>query len=148
MRYAQLIQGDLHVPSLSVLSALGYLEVFLCVAALCLIVFKKHWADYSALGSFLLVRIVSNVILTALNSYAAGHPASAGNAYKLYFYSYWISFAVESVLALLIVYSVFRLAMAPLKGLQTLGMLVFKVGRRYFGCCCAGLCFRAAYVGS
>jgi hypothetical protein len=126
MRYAQLIQGDLHVPSLSILSALGYLEVLLCVAALCLIVSKRHWADYSALGSFLLVRIVSNVILTVLNSYAAGHPANAGSAYKLYFYSYWISFAVESVLALLIVYSVFRLAMAPLKGLQTLGMLVFK----------------------
>jgi hypothetical protein len=116
----------LRVPSISILSALGYLEVTLCVAALSLIVLKKHWADYSALGSFLVVRIVSNVILSALNSYAAGHPASRGGAYKIYFYSYWFSFAVEAVLALLIVYSVFRLAMAPLKGLQTLGMLVFK----------------------
>lgn len=114
------------MPSISILSALGYLEAVLCVAALGLIVFKKHWPDYSALGSFLLVRIVSNVILTALNSYAAGHPEHAGSAYKPYFYVYWFSFAVESVLALLIVYSVFRLAMAPLKGLQTLGMLVFK----------------------
>ena len=47
-------------------------------------------------------------------------------AYRIYFYTYWISIAVESVLTLLIVYGVFRLAMAPLKGLQTLGMLVFK----------------------
>jgi hypothetical protein len=47
-------------------------------------------------------------------------------AYDLYFYTYWISFAVESILALVLVYSVFKLAMAPLKGLQTLGMLVFK----------------------
>jgi hypothetical protein len=121
-----LSKGDLHVPSISILSALGYLEVVLCVAALGLIVIRKHWADYSALGSFLVVRIVSNTILTALNSYAAGHLANRGSVYKLYFYSYWFSFAVESVLALLIVYSVFRLAMAPLKGLQTLGMLVFK----------------------
>jgi len=47
-------------------------------------------------------------------------------AYHLYFYTYWISFAVESVLALIVVYSVYRLAMAPLKGLQQLGMLVFR----------------------
>ena len=47
-------------------------------------------------------------------------------AYQLYFYVYWPSFAVESVLALIVVYSIFKLAMAPLKGLQALGMLVFK----------------------
>src|SRR5690348_11152802 len=46
--------------------------------------------------------------------------------YNIYFYVYWVSFLVECVLALLIVYSLFRLAMAPLKGLQTLRMLVFK----------------------
>ena len=47
-------------------------------------------------------------------------------AYHYYFYVYWISFAVESILTLLVVYGVFKLSMAPLKGLQTLGMLVFK----------------------
>jgi hypothetical protein len=47
-------------------------------------------------------------------------------AYHLYFYIYWISFAVESILALLVVYGIFRLAMAPLKGLQQLGMMVFR----------------------
>lgn len=47
-------------------------------------------------------------------------------AYNTYFFVYWISYAVESVLYLLIILSIFRLAMAPLKGLQTLGMLVFK----------------------
>jgi hypothetical protein len=61
-----------------------------------------------------------------LNRLAAAHPANARALYIPYFYTYWISFALESVLALLIVYGVFRLAMAPLKGLQTLGMLVFK----------------------
>ena len=51
---------------------------------------------------------------------------AAARAYDIYFFVYWISFALESVVALIVVYSVFRLAMAPLKGLQTLGMLVFK----------------------
>ncbi len=50
----------------------------------------------------------------------------AHSAYVAYFYVYWICFALESILALIVVYSVFRLAMAPLKGLQQLGMLVFR----------------------
>ncbi len=103
----------------------------MCVVALCLLVVRKQWSDNAALGAFLAVRCASNGILTYLH-YAWGHawPAvsqpSRGAVYDFYFYVYWISFAIESVVVLLIVYGVFRLAMAPLKGLQTLGMLVFK----------------------
>jgi hypothetical protein len=103
-----------------------YLEIFLGIAALCVLLGKKQWADYSSLVCFLAVRTGSNIILTGLNSYASTHPLSRGPLYRPYFYIYWVSFAVESVLALVIVYGVFKLAMAPLKGLQTLGMLVFK----------------------
>ena len=113
------------MPSVSLLHALGYTELLLCVVALCVLVAKKQWRDYAALGLFLAVRISSDVILTGVHS-ASGHLIEGHLAYRIYFYVYWISFAVESVLALLIVYSVFRLAMEPLKGLQTLGMLVFK----------------------
>ncbi|HMG02573.1 MAG TPA: hypothetical protein VK596_05535 [Edaphobacter sp.] len=47
-------------------------------------------------------------------------------AYQIYFYVYWSTYALEALLSLLVIYSIFRLAMAPLKGLQTLGMLVFR----------------------
>jgi hypothetical protein len=113
------------VTSISFLGALGYLEIFMCVTALCVLIGKKQWTDYAALGGFLVVRTASDIILTCLNK-AAFHLLDFKTAYNIYFYVYWISFAVESVLALLIVYGVFKLAMAPLKGLQTLGMLVFK----------------------
>jgi hypothetical protein len=117
------------VTSISLLGALGYLETILCVVALCVLVARKQWSDYAALGSFLAVRSAANGVLTYLH-YAWGHsglPSLSRDAvYNLYFYVYWVTFAIESVLALIIVYSVFRLAMAPLKGLQTLGMLVFK----------------------
>jgi hypothetical protein len=39
---------------------------------------------------------------------------------------YWTSYALEAILSLMVIYSIFKLAMAPLKGLQTLGMLVFR----------------------
>ncbi len=47
-------------------------------------------------------------------------------AYQVYFYVYWTSYALEAILSLLVIYSIFKLAMAPLKGLQTLGMLIFR----------------------
>jgi hypothetical protein len=112
------------VASISTLEVLGYLEVILCVAALVLIIARKQWADYSALGAFLAVRILSNVVLTGLH--VARYSLGKNLAYHTYFYVYWISFALESILTLIVVYSVFKLAMAPLKGLQTLGMLIFK----------------------
>jgi hypothetical protein len=108
------------------ISLLLYLEVILSAMALSVLIVRKQWVDYSALGCFLALRIGSNILLTSLHSYSVSHPLARHAAYEIYFYAYWISFAIESVLALLIVYSVFRLAMAPLKGLQTLGMLVFK----------------------
>jgi len=90
------------------------------------LVARKQFAHYWALGTFLALRALSNVVLWVLNRLAAAHPAKATALYYPYFYVYWISFALESVLVLLIVYGLFKLAMAPLKGLQTLGMLVFK----------------------
>ena len=119
----------MRVTSITFLATLGYLEVIFCLGAVIALIAKRQWADYAALGWFLAVRMVSDVVLTFLNTYAASgkHTAAVGfRLYTTYFLVYWISFAVESVLALLIVYGLFRLAMAPLKGLQTLGMLVFK----------------------
>ncbi|MDE3106220.1 MAG: hypothetical protein KGK08_13705 [Acidobacteriota bacterium] len=47
-------------------------------------------------------------------------------AYKIYFYSYWTIYAVQALLQLLVIYNIFQLAMAPLKGLASLGVLVFR----------------------
>jgi hypothetical protein len=113
------------VPSSSFIGVLGYLEIFLCVAALAILIGKKQWRDYWGLGALLVVRAASNSLLMAVEQFS-GRGIERHIAYHIYFYVYWIGFAIESILALLIVYGVFKLAMAPLKGLQTLGMLVFK----------------------
>ncbi len=109
---------------MALVDQLGYLEILLCLAALTAIVVKKQWADYWSLGWFLAVRVISSTFLEGIMRF--GHGLGAARAYEIYFFVYWFSFALESVVALIVVYSVFRLAMAPLKGLQTLGMLVFK----------------------
>jgi hypothetical protein len=110
------------------LTLLGYLELVLCAAALGAIVFQKQWSDYWALGTWLAVRGGSGAMFAVIFFIARmhSHPISFRRAYNIYLGAYWISYAVESIVALVVVYSVFRLAMAPLKGLQTLGTLVFK----------------------
>ncbi len=106
---------------------LGYTEIVLCVAALCFLVFRRQWRDYWALGSFLAVRAISDIALSLI-WFEAGHrlPHSAGRAayFNLYFYIYWTAYLTESILGLVILYSIFRLTTAPLQGLQRLGMRV------------------------
>jgi hypothetical protein len=113
------------VHSISLIGYLAYLEDILCVSALTVLILKRQWNDYRWLLCFLAARILSNLCLAFVHA-ERGHLFSPETAYSLYFYTYWISFAAESIVNLMIVYGVFRLAMAPLKGLQTLGMLVFK----------------------
>ena len=103
---------------------LGYLEIAFCALALGAILVKKQWSEYWFLGSFLAVRTASSAALATILRFSPRMGKIA--AYNSYFYTYWVSYAVESILALAVVYGVFRLAMAPLKGLQTLGMLVFR----------------------
>jgi hypothetical protein len=113
------------VTAISFANVLDCVEILFCAIAFCALMKRKQWADYWALGSFLAVRIVSSAMLFLLLK-VAGKQVELHVAYKAYFYVYWLSFACESILMLVVVHSIFRLAMAPLKGLQTLGMLVFR----------------------
>jgi len=71
------------------------------------------------------VKILSSIICLPL-LYFCARGIERHMAYQTYFYVYWTSYALEAILSLLVIYSIFKLAMAPLKGLQTLGMLVFR----------------------
>jgi hypothetical protein len=113
------------VSNISLIGSLAYLEDILCVLALLVFLLKRQWTDYSWLMCFLFVRLGSDLFMDFVHN-ERGRLFSGWAAYKMYFYTYWISFAVESILILMVVYGVFKLAMAPLKGLQTLGMLIFK----------------------
>ncbi len=55
-----------------------------------------------------------------------GHGMPTQLAYHLYFYGYWASFASEAVLSLLVINSLFNLAMEPLDGIKDLGEIVFR----------------------
>ncbi len=77
------------------------------------------------LTSLLSLKLIAGIACLLFISFAA-HGIERHLAYQMYFYVYWISYALEAILSLLVIYSIFKLAMEPLKGLQTLGMLVFR----------------------
>ncbi len=108
----------------SLLKPLSELEIVFCLAGLFALLYRKQWKDYWALGVFLGIRVVSDTILVIIHNFS--HSLGKVYAYELYFYSYWPSYALESIFGLMIIYGVFRLAMAPLPGLQNLGMLIFR----------------------
>jgi hypothetical protein len=86
---------------------------------------SKLARQFLFLFALLCVRLSCSLICLPL-LYFCGRGIEKHLAYQSYFYVYWTSYALEAILSLLVIYSIFKLAMAPLKGLQTLGMLVFR----------------------
>src|SRR6266849_5543013 len=109
----------------SLLQLVGYLEPILCGMLIFFLVRSKAAHQFRYLIALLCVRFACSAICLPL-LYLCGRNIEKHLAYQIYFYVYWTSYALEAILSLLVIYSIFKLAMAPLKGLQTLGMLVFR----------------------
>ncbi|WP_260706645.1 hypothetical protein [Edaphobacter flagellatus] len=107
------------------LDLLTYLEPLLCGVVLAMMLRSKAAGKFSFLAALLSVKVLSSLICFPLFYYGS-HVFGKQAAYRAYFYTYWTSYALEAILSLLVIYGIFKLAMAPLKGLQTLGMLVFR----------------------
>ncbi len=124
MRYHRCLEG-MPVSIREVLSLLGYAEVACCVLALGLMYWRRLLAQYRPLALFLVTRILSFAICEPVQ-HMARKQLSAHTAYNIYFYTYWVSYAIEAILGFFIILGIYKLAMAPLQGLQRLGMLMFR----------------------
>ncbi|MBB5345015.1 hypothetical protein [Tunturibacter empetritectus] len=109
----------------SLTARMDYLEPILCGMLIFFLVRGKAARQFGFLVALLSVRLACSVICLPL-LYLSRHAIERHLAYQVYFYIYWTSYALEAILSLLVIYSIFKLAMAPLKGLQALGMLVFR----------------------
>ena len=109
----------------SIVNMLNYLEPVLCAMVVLFLLRSKDSRKFGILTALLSVRVISSAICLPL-LYFADNGIERHLAYDTYFYVYWSSYAADAILSLMLVYSIFKLAMAPLKGLQTLGMLIFR----------------------
>ena len=87
--------------------------------------YRRQVAQFKPLALLLLVRISTIAISLPLLE-MSGKQIGRILAYNIYFYVYWTSYALEAILGFFIIYAIYNLAMAPLKGLQRLGMLMFR----------------------
>jgi hypothetical protein len=113
------------VNSRTVIEMLSYIEVSCCVVALILMQYRRQIQQFKPLALFLLTRVLSFAILMPLMK-MCGKQISAHIAYKAYFYTYWSTDVLEAILGFFIILGIYKLAMAPLQGLQRLGMLMFR----------------------
>jgi hypothetical protein len=107
-------------------SLISYLEPLLCALLLTLLLRSKEAKNFIYLVAVLSVKIISSAICLPVLYFGWQHTIEKHLAYQVYFYVYWTTYALEALLSLMVIFSIFKLAMAPLKGLQTLGMLIFR----------------------
>jgi hypothetical protein len=108
-----------------IMMVLEYAEPALCLLAIAALVWAKAIKQYVFLTALLTTKATCLGIEWLLVSYAMklfGHQ----RGYAIYFYFYWSAFGITSLLILAVICSMYRMAMAPLKGLQNLGMLIFS----------------------
>jgi hypothetical protein len=106
-------------------TVLSVTEATLCLITVLFIFLRGQRSEYKALCLYLSCHAISDLLLLSLIVFAT-RGINAQLAYELYFYIYMVGFAIESILGLMLIYSVFNLAMAPLEGLKRLGTLIFR----------------------
>lgn len=104
---------------------LGYLDPLACGLALTLIYRRRLVVPYKPLVLLITVRLCFFFIGKAVLYTARHYPSLVRSLYFTYFYLYWFTYAIEAVLGFFVIFGVFSLAMAPLKGLERLGRLMF-----------------------
>lgn len=108
-----------------ILNVVTYLEPLACLVTLGIMLLRKQLQKFGYLAAFLVVRTISIALLLPTRN-MAGNLLTPKAAYQIYFYVYWFSYFVEGLLVFGIIYSLYKLSMAPLPGLQRLGYLMFR----------------------
>ena len=131
----------------NLISGLNYLEPILCSVALFFLLKSHSGRKFLFLTLFLSLRLASTTVCLLLHYHFRWFGLSGRVAYNAYFYIYWTSYALESVLSLFLIYSIFQKAMEPLRGLASLGTLVFRWAGSISIVVAGGIAFNGTYSG-
>lgn len=100
------------------------IEITLGLCALMLLIRASELRAYWPMIPISTWQIVPYFAFLALREIGPAR-ITARHAYTIYFYTYWASFAIQAICAILLTYVILRVAMKPLKGLQSLGKIVY-----------------------
>jgi hypothetical protein len=96
------------------------------VGILLLMARKRLFREFPLLVSLLCVQALDTGISLCILFYRKALGIEFHHAYRIYVYSHWVTFACESFLQVMLIYSVFSLAMKPLQGLHNIGKIIFR----------------------
>jgi hypothetical protein len=102
-----------------------FLETLFLSAALYCVYRAQKNRIYPAFWQFLVFGAVSQAIQLVDLSLNGLHLVSGVHAYYVYFYVYWVSFAIGTVLILRVLHEMFRHAVRSIPGVQKLGEPIF-----------------------
>jgi hypothetical protein len=105
---------------------LSIAECLLCLCVLGIMFYKRQMREFGSHMGLIGVRALSILILTPLLFFRQQTGLNVHTAYRIYFYTYWISAIVLGLMLVVVIYSVYNKAMKPLKGLQRIGRVIFR----------------------
>jgi hypothetical protein len=100
--------------------------VAICLGIVVIMARKHLVREFPLLAALLSIQAIGESITIAILFFRQSLGIEIHAAYKVFFYSHWLSLAIECVLRILIIYSVFSLAMKPLQGLHQIGKVIFR----------------------
>ncbi|GAA3759043.1 hypothetical protein [Terriglobus aquaticus] len=104
-------------------SPLGSLDLLLGVITFALLIRSRSLKSYWPLLYIVLWQILPFLTFQWLHD---SKPFPAVICYDIYFYCYWSSFACAAACSVLLTYTIFQEALKPLKGLQSLGQVMYR----------------------
>ncbi len=104
-------------------NAISGLEIVLTAAAVFLVLRARMFRVYWPMLPVMLWRLLPYSALALLR---ASHVLSASMAYHVYFLTFWISYTLGALTAIVLTYTIFEEAMRPLKGLKRLGTIIYR----------------------
>lgn len=105
---------------------LNITECAVCFGVLSLLLSKHQWRKFGPLMGLLAVRAISGSVLIPLLFFRKALGIEIHLAYRIYFYTEWISAIAQALLLIGIIYHVYNEAMRPMQGLQRIGRIIFR----------------------
>ena len=101
-------------------------DLLICVGLLFLLHRRKLIQDFRVLTTYVALRAVTEMVCIPILFFRKEIGLTKSLAYDIFFYSYWPSFILQFVLMVVIVYSVYSVALRPFAPLRDLGKIMFR----------------------
>jgi hypothetical protein len=101
-------------------------ELALGASVLGVLWYRRALREYLSLSCFLAARTLTLCVVVPLLFFRREIGISVDKAYTTYFYTAWVATIVHPILVVLVLYSIYQVAMKPLQGLHSIGKMVFR----------------------